>query len=308
MDAERLQRPLVLDGGLASQLERHGADLRDELWSARVLLDDPELIRTVHLEYFAAGAEVATSASYQASFEGFERRGLDPREAAALMRRSVQIAREAADEHAERSGTQPLVAASIGPYGAVLADGSEYDGRYGKSASQLIEFHRPRLEVLLSADPDLLAIETIPSVIEAEALVMLLSQYPESRAWFSFTCGDRRSLHDGTLFAEASAVVASSDQVLAVGVNCSAPNLISSLLTQATDVDKPLVAYPNLGAIWDGSRKTWRAEGPRPDFGKLAAEWREAGATLVGGCCGTGPEDIAAMTHPPSPPTDFAVA
>jgi homocysteine S-methyltransferase len=155
---ERFDRPLVLDGGLATQLERLGADLRDELWSARLLIDDPGLIRRVHLDYFEAGADLAITASYQASFEGFARRGIDRAQAVRLLHRSVAIAREAAAEHASKTGTIPLVAASIGPYGAVLADGSEYDGRYGKTVDELIEFHRPRIEVFLDAEPDLLAI------------------------------------------------------------------------------------------------------------------------------------------------------
>ncbi|MGZ8578623.1 MAG: homocysteine S-methyltransferase [Actinomycetota bacterium] len=292
---ERFSQGLILDGGLATQLERHGADLRDALWSARLLLDDPALIRRVHREYFAAGADVAISASYQASFEGAARRGLGPSEAAALMRTSVTLAREAAGEHAATSGETPIVAASIGPYGAILADGSEYDGRYGLGVDELIQVHRPRIEVVLEAEPDLLAVETIPSGVEAEAIVALLADHPDARAWMSFSCRDDEHLHDGTRFADVTAMVAASPQVVAVGVNCTPPGYVGALLRSAGELPVPMIAYPNLGSTWDPGAKRWIAEGPRPDLGALAPTWRDAGATAIGGCCGTGPEDIAAI-------------
>lgn len=193
---ERFGGSIVLDGGLASELERRGADLRDRLWSARLLIEGPELIRQVHLAYFEAGADVAISASYQASFEGFAARGVDRQGAASLLTRSVQLAREAAEE----SGSDRLVAASVGPYGAMRADGSEYSGRYGVSVEELVAFHQPRLEVLLAAEPDLLAVETIPSIQEAEAIVTVLDRYPEALAWIAFSCRDEDRLSDGTPF------------------------------------------------------------------------------------------------------------
>jgi homocysteine S-methyltransferase len=284
---ERFGGALVLDGGLASELERRGADLRDRLWSARLLLEDPDLIRAVHADYFAAGADVAISASYQASFEGFAERGLSHEQAAGLMRRSVELAREAA-------GNDRIVAASVGPYGAVLADGSEYVGRYGLSVRELIEFHAPRIDVLLEAGPDLLAIETIPSILEAEALVTILEGLPDVSAWISFSCSDAVHISDGTPFADAAALAASSPRVVAVGVNCSPPVHLPALLSSIR-VDTPLLAYPNVGSTWDAVAKSWILEGPRPDFGAAAAEWRAAGARIVGGCCGTTPEDIRAI-------------
>ena len=292
---ERFAGGLILDGGLATQLERQGADLRDELWSARLLLDDPASIRRAHRAYFGAGADVAITASYQASFEGFARRGLGPSDAAAVMRTSVALAREAAEEHATDTGTTPIVAASIGPYGAVLADGSEYDGRYGLGVGELIHFHRPRLETLLDAGPDVLAVETIPSAVEAGAIVELLADHPGARAWVSFSCRDAEHLHDGSRFADVATMVAASPQVVAVGVNCTPPGFIRSLLGKAGDLPVPLLAYPNLGSTWDAAGKRWFAEGPRPDLGALAPTWRDAGATTIGGCCGTGPEDIVAI-------------
>ncbi|MEX0983789.1 MAG: homocysteine S-methyltransferase [Actinomycetota bacterium] len=286
--AGRIAAGLVLDGGLATELERRGADLRDDLWSARLLLEDPGVIRDVHAAYFAAGADIAITASYQASFEGFARRGLDRHDTDRLLRLSVELAREAA-------GDDRLVAASIGPYGATLADGSEYRGRYGLSVQTLIDWHRPRLEALLAAEPDVLAVETIPAIEEAEALVTLLAGYPEARAWISFSCRDAEHISDGTPFAEAIAVAASSPGVIAAGVNCTPPGFVPALLSSAGGTGKPLVAYPNLGSTWEAETKTWRAEGPRPAFGDESVRWREAGATIVGGCCGTSPEDIAAI-------------
>ena len=287
---DRLRGSLVLDGGLATELERRGADLRDRLWSARLLPEDPDMIRAVHADYFAAGADVAISASYQASFEGFAERGLSRGEAAALMRRSVELAREAADD----AQGDRIVAASVGPYGAVLADGSEYSGRYGLSVQALIDFHEPRIEVLLEAGPDLLAIETIPSIFEAEALVTILDRLPDTAAWISFSCSDGVHISDGTPFADAAALAASSGRVVAVGVNCSPPIHVPALLSSAR-VDTPLLAYPNLGSTWDAAAKSWVTEGPRPDLGAAAGDWRAAGAHIVGGCCGTTPEDIRAI-------------
>jgi len=287
---ERFRGPLVLDGGMATELERGGADLRDALWSARLLKDDPGSIRRVHEAFFDAGADVAISASYQASFSGFADRGIEAEEAASLMRLSVALAREAA----AADGSDRLVAASVGPFGATLADGSEYRGDYGLSAGALAMFHRPRFETLLDAEPDLLAIETIPSIVEAEALVTLLEDYPEARAWISFSCRDGACISDGTPFADAVALAASSDRVIAVGVNCTPPGFVPSLLDGA-EVTKPLLAYPNVGSTWDAVSRSWILEGERPNPGASAATWRSAGATIVGGCCGTTPDDIRAI-------------
>ena len=161
---------LVADGGLATELEARGNDVSGSLWSARLLMDAPEEVRDAHLAFFRAGAVIATSASYQASFEGFARRGLGRREAAGLMRRSVDLARSARAEMSGDGRTR-WVAASVGPYGAALADGSEYRGRYGLSVRELAAWHRPRLEVLAEAGPDVLALETVPDIDEAEALM-----------------------------------------------------------------------------------------------------------------------------------------
>jgi homocysteine S-methyltransferase len=287
---ERFDGTVVLDGGLATELERGGVDLRDDLWSAKALLESPEEILRVHRSYFEAGADVAISASYQASFEGFAARGIPRSEGLRLLQLSVSLARDAARDF---PGT--LVAASVGPYGAMLADGSEYRGRYGLSVRELAAFHRPRLEALLEAGPDLLAVETIPSIEETEAIVAILAEIPDARAWVSFSCRDRTRISDGTAFSEAAALAGSSPQVVAVGVNCTPPAFIPLLLSSA-GVGLPLLAYPNLGSDWDASSKSWRLGiGPRPDFGQEAMGWRASGVTIAGGCCGTTPEDVRAI-------------
>ena len=290
-------RTVVLDGGLATQLERAGADLSDPLWSARLLLDDPSLVFAAHVAYFEAGADLAISASYQASFEGFAARGIDERDAAALLRRSVQIARAARDAfwgEGHEGRPRPLVAASIGPYGAVLANGAEYTGDYGIDTPALARFHARRLDVLAAPETgaDLLAIETIPSLREAEAVVRAL-EGRTAPAWMSFTCRDAETLADGSPFSEAVAVAAAAPSVVAVGVNCTAPSLIAPLVAVAATAGRPVVAYPNRGARWDAGRRRWIDAGEiTRDLAARAPDWVAAGARLVGGCCGTGPGDI----------------
>ena len=289
---------VVLDGGLATELEARGADISDALWSARLLLDAPALIRQLHYDYFAAGADVAISASYQASFPGFARRGLGEDEAAALMRLSVQLAQAArddfwADEANRTERLRPLVAASIGCYGAFLADGSEYRGDYGLSKQELIDWHRPRMAALVASGPDLLACETIPSQLEAEALVALLAEFPDTPAWISFSCRDESRVCHGEEFADCVAIVATSPQVVAVGVNCTPPRFVESLLSAARQVtDRPLLCYPNSGEAWDAAARCWVTGSGITDFGPPARLWRDAGAQLLGGCCRTGPHDI----------------
>ncbi|MCB0579080.1 MAG: homocysteine S-methyltransferase [Phaeodactylibacter sp.] len=295
------QKAIILDGALATGLEARGARLDDALWSAKILLEQPAMIRRLHLDYFRAGADVATTASYQASFEGFRRRGLSHQEARGLMQRSVELAKEARElfwaEPDNRAGRiYPLVAASVGPYGAFLADGSEYEGRYGLSVPQLMDWHRPRLEALLAAGPDLLACETIPCPEEAEALLRLLEEFPEARAWLSFSCRDGRYLSQGEPLREVANMADGAEQVRAVGVNCTPPRYISPLLEEAAAATrKPLVAYPNSGERWDAARRCW-IEGERESgFGTLPLEWFARGARLIGGCCRTGTGDVRRM-------------
>lgn len=292
------RRGIVLDGGLATELERRGADLSDSLWSARQLVVNPELICQVHEAYFAAGADIAVSASYQTSVAGFAAHGIGFRDAVQLMAMSVDLAREARGRFWNGPGrgagrAWPLVAASIGPYGASLADGSEYRGNYGISRQELCDFHGPRLAAVMTARPDLLAIETIPSVDEAELILELLAAWPGIRAWVSFTCRDASRISDGQPLADAIAAVAGHPSVAAVGFNCVAPALADELLTAAARVtDKPLVIYPNSGERWDAGARRW-VPGDAPfDFADGALRWFELGARLIGGCCRTDPETI----------------
>jgi homocysteine S-methyltransferase len=284
---------VVLDGGLATELERRGADLRDPLWSAKVLVEEPSRIVDAHRAYVAAGADVLITASYQASFEGFSARGYDRDTAAELFARSVELAR-AATEDADRP---VLVAASVGPYGAMLANGAEYTGDYGfggrsRAVGALRDFHGPRIEVLAAAGPDLLALETIPSIEEAEALTRVLASV-DVPAWVSFSCRDDRHLSDGTPFVDAVDVVAGSEHVIAVGVNCTPPAFVPALLEDAAaHASTRLVAYPNRGASWDAAAQAWTGDAVPDGFGPLAVRLREAGASLIGGCCGSTADDI----------------
>ena len=290
---------VVLDGGLATELERRGADLADPLWSARQLVEGPDLIREVHQAYFAAGADVAVSASYQASVAGFAARGIGFQDAVELMALSVELAKEARELFWNDPGRDaegrawPLVAASIGAYGASLADGSEYRGNYTISRQELADFHGSRLAAVMTARPDLLAIETIPSAEEAALVLELLAPWPEIRAWVSFTCRDASRISDGRPVAEAIRSVEDHPLVAAVGFNCVPPSLAEELLAGAARVTtKPLVIYPNSGERWDAGRRRWiSGEGPF-EFGAGARRWLGSGARLIGGCCRTGPETI----------------
>ena len=290
----QLDEVLVLDGGLSNALEDRGCDLSSDLWTARLLLDDPAQIAAVHRDYYLAGADVATTASYQASVPSLVAAGLSPQEAERAILASVELARGVRDEAAAETGRSLLVAASVGPYGAVLADGSEYRGRYGVSATVLRDFHGPRLELLASAGPDLFAVETIPDADEAEVLVPLLDELGLP-AWFSYSVADGATRARQPL-AEAYAVLAGSTSVVAAGVNCSAPADVSAAIASAVDATgRPAVAYPNLGETWDSATHTWAGDGSYDTA--LASEWVAAGARLVGGCCRVGPAHIAELAR-----------
>ena len=285
--AERVRsgRPVVLDGGLATLLEARGHDLSGGLWSARLLATDPQALVRAHAEFRAAGAEVATTASYQATFEGLGAVGVGHAEAARLLRRSVELAREA-------MGEDGWVAASVGPYGAMLADGSEYSGRYGLPVAALRAFHHERLGVLVEAGPDLVAYETVPCLAEAEALVAEAAGLGVP-AWLSLTCtGDR--LRSGEPAADAFALARGVAEVVAVGVNCTAPEDAAGLVATAVKASgKPAVVYPNSGESWDGVAARWVGD---PGFDPAhVRRWLADGARLVGGCCRVGPAQVAAV-------------
>ncbi|MGW3139550.1 homocysteine S-methyltransferase [Streptomyces sp. NPDC001139] len=284
---------VVLDGGMSNQLESAGHDLSDELWSARLLAERPEAITEAHLAYFEAGADVAITASYQATFEGFAKRGIGRERAAELLALSVESAREAARRAAAKGVTRPLwVAASVGPYGAMLADGSEYRGRYGLSVDELADFHRPRVEVLAAARPDVLALETVPDADEARALLRVVRGLGVP-AWLSYTVdGDRTRA--GQPLEEAFALAADVDEVIAVGVNCCAPQDVDGAVRTAARVTgKPVVVYPNSGEAWDAGARAW--DGRSSFTPEEVTGWRASGARLIGGCCRVGPEAIAGI-------------
>ena len=295
---ERLARQdvIVLDGAFATELEARGFSVNDALWSAKALFERPDLVREVHLDYLRAGADVVTSASYQATVEGFMKRGFSKEEAAALIQKSIQLAQEARDLYlAEREGNgrMPFVAASVGPYGAYLADGSEYRGDYGIDEDALVAFHAERLALLAEEKPDLLACETLPCLVEARAIVRALRER-EIRipAWFSFSCRDAAHISDGMEIAVCARWLDTVPEAAAIGLNCTAPQYVESLIGEIRrETTKPIVVYPNSGETYDASDKSWH--GAAEDFGTIARRWRTAGARLIGGCCRTTPREIA---------------
>ncbi len=288
----------VLDGGLATELERAGADLSGGLWSARLLAEQPDLIRRIHAAYYDAGADVAITASYQASYPGFAAIGLDKEATDRLLRRSVSLAAEARREvTARRPRGRPLwIAASVGPYGAIRHDGSEYHGEYGLTTAELTEFHAERLAVLADAGADLLACETIPSRDEARALVAALRRVPAARAWVSFTSRDERHTAHGEPLVDCARELDAEPQVVAVGVNCVPPDRAGSLIRELRKgTTKPIVVYPNSGETWDGQAQCWRGSATGIPLASLAEEWLGAGASWLGGCCRTRPADIGVI-------------
>lgn len=281
--------PQPIDGGLATLLEARGHDLSDALWSARVLADDPAAIASAHREYVDAGARVLVTASYQVSRQGFRDVGRGQGDADHALRRSVELAKGAT------GGDGVLVAASVGPYGAITHDGGEYRGRYGLSREQLTDFHRARIEILVEAEPDLLAIETIPDADEVAALVDVLAQFPEMPAWITVSCADGARTNAGQPVEEAAVIAARAPTVMAVGVNCTAPAYVAELLARMHDaVDLPLVVYPNTGRSWD-PMIGWVGPETGIDEQQVSTWLAQPGVSLVGGCCGIGPQGVSVI-------------
>jgi homocysteine S-methyltransferase len=282
---------VVLDGGLATLLEAHGHDLSSDLWSARLLLDQPGAVVAAHREFYAAGAQVATTASYQVSFPGFAARGLGAAETVAALQRSVALAEAA---RAAMPADRPRwVAASVGPYGAALADGSEYRGDYGRSVAQLRTWHRPRLQALMDTTADVLALETIPCLAEVEALLAEVDGTGVP-CWLSLTCSGATT-RAGEPVDEAFAMAADVAEVVAVGVNCVDPAEVTELVARAAAMTgRPAVAYPNSGEVWDADARAWR--GPVSFPASSVQEWSAAGARLLGGCCRVLPATISRIS------------
>jgi homocysteine S-methyltransferase len=302
LSAIDLHRFRVLDGGLATELERRGVDISGPLWSARALDEAPEAILAVHRSYLDAGAEVLLTASYQVSARGFRDAGMTDAEALRAEARALRAAVELAVRARAESGCAGvLVAASLGPYGAALANGAEFHGNYGfateaEEFAALVRFHAQRIAVLAQTKADLLALETVPSLAEARAIVAALAGWPAIGAWVSFTCRDGEHTAHGERLRECAAALDREPQVLAVGVNCTAPGLIAPLLRELhAGTGKPLVVYPNSGEGWDAVDRCWTGAADVAGYGELAESWFAGGAQLVGGCCRTGPEHVRAI-------------
>lgn len=286
---------LVLDGALATELERAGMDLADPLWSASALMEAPEAILRVHRSYLEAGADIITSAGYQATIPGFMAKGCSRKEAERLLRLAVRLVKRARDEYEAETGRRALAAASAGPYGAYLADGSEYSGHYDLSRRELADFHRERALILADEAPDLLAFETVPSLAEAEAIADAVSALPAGSAWFSFSCRDGETACAGDRAEDCAAFLAGIQQIAAIGANCTAPAHIAALIGRFRAAGKPVIVYPNSGETWNKESGAW--EGAPSDFGALAPEWNRAGARIIGGCCRTSPETVLALVR-----------
>ena len=300
---------VILDGGLATELERRGHDISGPLWSAKLLLDAPEAVEQLHFDYFAAGAQCVTSASYQASYEGFARTGLSVEDTTRLLRLSVALANNARDRFEDRGafdsgslivlpGRKRYVAASVGPYGATLHDGSEFRGNYRMSIAELREFHSARFEILATSGADLVACETIPSLDEGRALLDLLADHSEAQAWLSFTSPDGVHTSQGEPLVDCARAVDKVDNVIAVGVNCVHPRVVATAIAEfSRGTEKPVVVYPNAGEVWDATSREWRGSPDGTRLADLAPGWVDVGARLIGGCCRTGPRDISALAR-----------
>ena len=286
----------VLDGGMATELERRGCDISGPLWSAHVLDTAPEKIAQVHLDYLRAGADCISTVSYQVSAMGYAELGRGATDAASALRQSVAIAEAARDEYRRESGRPVLIAASLGPYGAALHHGAEFHGRYAIGFDDLVEFHAARLAVVADTNTDLIALETVPSLEEARAIAVALSRFAAVSAWISFTCKDGTHVAHGQLLRDCAAILEEAPQVVGVGINCTAPHLVVSLIGQAkTGTAKPIFVYPNSGELWDAVDRRWYGRSSVAEFAEKARTWYLAGAHAVGGCCRTTPSHIRAV-------------
>ena len=301
------QEIIILDGALGTELESLGYDVSGKLWSARYLLDQPQIIQNVHESYVRAGSDIITTSSYQASVPAFVETGLTPEKSYDLLKETVFLARkaikntwQALSPEEQKQRPCPLVAGSVGPYAAYLADGSEYTGNYQLSEEEYRDFHRPRIQALLEAGSDLLAIETIPNGAEEAAILRLLAEeFPQAEAYLSFVAQAENAISDGTKIEELGNLAQESPQVLAVGFNCTAPHLIAPLLDALGQVcNKPFLTYPNSGETYNGLTKTWHDD-PEQERSLLENSklWQNQGVRLFGGCCRTRPEDIAQLAR-----------
>ncbi|MDP5371387.1 homocysteine S-methyltransferase [Lactiplantibacillus plantarum] len=294
---EQLNRcPVVSDGAMATELEKRGVATNSALWSATAMLDHPDAIQAVHQSYLDAGAKIMTTNTYQANVPAFEQAGIAAAQARQLIQQAVTIAHTARDaSHV----TDAVIAGSIGPYGAYLADGSEYTGAYQLTPSAYQDFHRERLALIMAAGVDVLALETMPRLDEVQALVQLITTtWPQQPYWVSFSIKDPQTLCDGTSLAAAAKWVAAQPNVVAVGVNCTTlENIAPALTTLKAAVAVPLIVYPNSGDQYDPVTKTWQETHLSHQFASFVPQWLAAGARIIGGCCRTTPKDIATVAR-----------
>jgi len=294
------QGPVVLDGAMATELEKRGVKTNSALWSATAMLEHPDAITAVHQSYLDAGAQIMTTNTYQANVPAFEQAGIKAPQARQLIQQAVTLAKSARDTDTKQFGQQRgLVAGSLGPYGAYLADGSEYTGNYQLSSTAYQDFHRERLELIMAVGVDLLALETMPRLDEVQALVELITTtWPQQLYWVSFSICDPQTLCDGTSLADAARWVAQQPNVAAVGVNCTNLENIEpalKILTAATKV--PSIVYPNSGDEYEPTTKTWRTTTLSHQFESFVPRWLAAGASIIGGCCRTTPQDIQTIAQ-----------
>jgi homocysteine S-methyltransferase len=290
----------VLDGGMATELERKGFNLSGPLWSAHVLESSPDAIADVHRAYLEAGADCLLTASYQVSAEGFQKIGYDAPSAADAaanaLRASVALAEKVRSEYQASSPRRIWIAASLGPYGAMLHNGAEYHGNYACGFDELVGFHNRRIAVLAQTNADFLAFESVPSLEEARAILAALHPYPDVAAYISFTCRDESHVSHGETLQACAELLDKEPQIIAIGINCTSPELIGSLVRQLEQATrKPILVYPNSGEQWDAVHRCWQGDGQVQQFGELARRWRGAGAQWIGGCCRTGPEHVRAV-------------
>ena len=299
----KTKKVMVLDGALATELEQRNCNINDSLWSAKILAQNPEIIKNVHYDYFMAGADCAITSSYQATIEGFVKKGYTESEAKGLIKKSVFIAKKARDEfwldeNNRKNRVYPIIAASVGPYGAYLSDGSEYVGNYSIGKDELKEFHRDRIKLLIDAGADILACETIPSLTEALALAEVISEFEGVNAWISFSCRNQYEISDGTLIGECTKSLNNFKNIISIGINCTAPQFVESLIKEVKIyTDKPIVVYPNSGEEYDANSKNWYGYFANESYGELSKTWHKAGASIIGGCCRTTPHDISQISN-----------
>jgi homocysteine S-methyltransferase len=277
-------------------MEALGEDINHSLWSARCLVKNPAVIQKAHADYYAAGAKVGITASYQAHFDGFREIGVSETRAVEAMKLSVELVRAAA------SAAGDLVAGSVGCYGASLHNGAEYTGVYpGMDQAKLLDWHRPRARALVEAGCDVLACETVPCLMEARALVQLVTEL-EHPAWVTFSCRSGSEVHSGDLFADCIEAVAGCEWIVGAGVNCTEPQFVSSLVKicrEKLPEGKNVIVYPNSGEVYNGETHSWESGTGTADeeFVKMAKEWASLGASCIGGCCRTGPSTIKALKN-----------